>query len=97
MSNSKRALRRHHRARLNNYTHKIITSVWVWNNDTPDIRQWRVNRMRDNMKMCSCSGCCNKRNKRSYTKSWQCLTLQEIRQLDSEIDQWKEVDIPTAF
>ncbi len=92
MSSSKRALRRHHRARLNNRTRFIVTKVWYWAKwDEDNVQHW-VARSRDNMKRCSCSGCCNERNKRSWTKSWKRQTLQEMRMSDSELCQWEEYE-----
>jgi hypothetical protein len=96
MSNSKRAIRRHHRERLNRRTRHIITQVWSWMRSAKD-EDWADNfirRHRDNMsanRYCQCCG--NPRNKkRSWLKGYDRLTLQEQRQLDSEHDQLQEVD-----
>lgn len=89
MSNSKRSLRRHHRERLNKRARNIFLR-WTWTNWSEcDLVQY-VNRRRDNMQMCSCSSCCNNRSKKSWGNDR--LTLQELRELDNENDQWNEVD-----
>lgn len=83
MSNSKRALRRHHRDRLNKRAEFIISKVWYWFNpwNQNDLQHF-VNKRRDNMKGCSCWMCGNPRN------NWkERLTLQELKHLDSEKDQ----------
>ncbi len=93
MSNSKRALRRHHRERLNRRTAWILINTrWISYNDNDEDLWYRVNRRRDNMQVCSCRGCCNGRNKRSWSKQWKRLSLQEVRQLYCEQAQWDEVD-----
>lgn len=95
MSNSNRAIRRHHRERLNKRTRYIVTQVWYWNHESEDQVQYRVNKLRDNMctnRYCQCCG--NPRNKkRSWLKANQRLTLQEQRQLDCEKSQLNQVDI----
>lgn len=94
MSNSNRALRRHHRERLNKHTRFIVTKIWYWTKWDEEWVQHFIVRHRDNMcanRYCQCCG--NPRNKkRSWLKAYQRLTLQEQRQLDSEKAQMEEVD-----
>lgn len=90
MSNSKRAIRRHHRARLNKRARFIVTKTWSWADYNEDYIMWLVNRRRDNMQMCSCMSCGNPRHSGWHEE----LTMQEKKQLDSEKDQWNEVDNP---
>lgn len=87
MSIPKRSLRRHHRERLNNHARFIVTKVWNWARwEEKQILHW-VQRSRDNMKRCSCIGCCNQRHQWGKEQ----LTMQELRHLDSEKAQMDEV------
>lgn len=96
MSNSKRALRRHHRERLNNRTKKIILTHWYGSYDPhffEDLHQ-RAARRRDNMAMCSCWMCGNPR-RRSAGWNYDPFDLHEKRQREAERDQWIEVQSDT--
>lgn len=90
---SSRANRRHHRERLNKRTRKLLKSRSYfsmyslgWEEDI----EYSVNRRRDNLHGCSCYMCCNPRSRKSFAK--QKLTIQELKAIADERDQWLEVD-----
>lgn len=95
MSSSKRALRRHHRVRLNRRLYKILMPRdWLWHNtgwSYEDV-MYQVNRRRDNMQMCSCYSCGNPRHRMEGSR--ETLTMQEIREEEREKCDWEEVDNP---
>ena len=79
MNKTSRAIRRHHRERLirrcMNYT------ICSWNeNDTEQERYDRASRVVDNIKVCSCSMCCNSRRNDWQSKNER-LTIQERKEL----------------
>lgn len=91
---SQRAIRRHHRERLNKRTRYIFTKIQYWRNPwSEEDLVYHVNRHRDNMQInghCQC--CANVRNKkRSWLKARQRLTLQEIRESDRYSDDLLEL------
>lgn len=72
---SKRALRRHHRARLRQRAFKNL--LWGWEGVVPmsKIEDW-ARRRGDTWTICSCSSCGNPRNHGGFI--WPALTRQEI-------------------
>lgn len=87
MSNSKRAIRRHHRERLNRRTAFVLTKVQYWWNPQDDDLKYYVNRRRDNMQMCSCYACCNGRRQLNDR-----LPVKELRKNDDFFDQILEYE-----
>lgn len=85
MENTKRAVRRHHRARLLERTIDRLSISWKHVDDLTLFAAKRYN----NMKNCSCHMCCNERR-----NPWYCgeerLTLQERKAKDDYNDQMKE-------
>lgn len=91
----KRALRRHHRARMLERAYKCIKQTWYWypSYDTHREKEIRdvARRRRDNMQACSCSGCGNPRRAFGYKNQ---LTVAELRAEDSYKSQLQEIYDP---
>lgn len=85
MVESKRALRRHHRARLVKRETNRLSLTWTHIKDLTIF----VNKRYNNMKNCSCYLCCNER-RNPWLGGEERLTLQERRALDSYDDQMEE-------
>lgn len=80
MDKTSRAIRRHHRARMQRKAVRILQSFW---RPDPNWVKWSAPRWRDNLQKCSCASCGNQRN------AWwgdEC-TLAELRSEDSMEDQ----------
>ena len=82
MAKSKRALRRHHRARMLTRAENMLKD---WGEDKSRLT-WRAIRMYNNMQNCSCSMCCNERSN-PWLKNYDRLTMQEKKALDNYKDQ----------
>lgn len=87
---SKRALRRHHRARLKSRTRKILLNSYLFSIFNPgwtkDL-EYRVNIRWNNMQMCSCICCGNPRHR--YGRNFK--TMQELREVERENCDWLEL------
>lgn len=78
---SKRAIRRHHHARMRAHARFVLTKIWWHDESRADHRRWadhNIVRMADTMKRCSRPGCCGQMRK-AYGP-----TIQELRQIDQE-------------
>ncbi|MHA2403866.1 MAG: hypothetical protein ACXADH_12800 [Candidatus Kariarchaeaceae archaeon] len=93
--NKKRALRRFHNERMLRRSIRAIENNWYWSpedreNDRRSGWIYKIaRRRRDNMQVCSCSGCGNPR--RSWGKREDRLTMPEIKAEDSYLDQIQEI------
>lgn len=81
---SKRALRRHHRARMIAHAEKIQRRWWGLHEPTPEELRQAAVRLADNLAWCSCYSCGNPRRHFGFTvfgHNFEALTRQEIRHL----------------
>jgi len=81
-----RAQRRHDNARMYKRAERMVS---VWESD-PEHLEWRVRRIYNNMKNCSCWMCRNERNN-GWNSGRLSLTRQEQKAEDSFNDQLKEI------
>lgn len=74
-----RALRRHHRARMQRRAHKMMQE-WGWfsNFSSEEETHRYISRYRDNMAICSCYACRNQRH--NPWASTERLTMQERKE-----------------
>jgi hypothetical protein len=83
---NKRAVRRHHRERLNRRCRRVLRyfehSGW-----SAETIRFYINKRRDNMQCCSCHMCGNPRRK------WDEVTMQEKRNLEKFACDLIEVDM----
>lgn len=94
---TKRALRRHHRARMQRRAAKMLHQWWY--SSTPRFGsvsdEWfqkNVRRHRDNMAICSCSMCANPRHS-SWGGRTASLTMQERKEDERFVYELEELDI----
>ena len=81
-----RSQRRHDRRRMYN---RAVRMISVWESD-PEHLVWRVRRIFNNMKNCSCSMCCNERSNGWYSGK-DSLTRPEQRSLINFREQIEEI------
>lgn len=86
----KRALRRYHNDRMLKRAQKMIL-VWYWPPNTADSKEiyQSARRRRDNMQICSCTGCGNPRHG-IWSGRRERMTMPEIKAEDSFKDQLAE-------
>lgn len=98
----KRSLRRYHRARKQQHARKVMHgwfetllngyfSRYGWHGPAMSKEEFhaRVSKHRDNLAICSCSGCCSPR-RNPWLRNKEKLTLQERRNLDMFEDDMEE-------
>ena len=82
MKNMKRAIRRHHYARIKNNRRKLIDSQYWFDTFPEDVKNVVVCIMVNTPARCSCMGCGNPR------KHFNEVTLQERRSMLDFEDEW---------
>jgi len=91
--NRRRANRRFHTDRMFKHAYHVIKHSWFWSPEDKSNREdWiklMANRRRDNMQICSCSGCGNPRHG-MWSGRTERLTMAELRAEDSFEDQIEE-------
>lgn len=103
--NMKRALRRHHRARMQRRAYKKLFEDWYWifnwrgkiqEGDLDDEEKRKFHRIvsmhRDNLAICSCSACGNRRHS-GWASEKESLTMQERRQEERWKSELEELDL----
>jgi len=93
---SKRALRRHHRARMIAHVKRIQRRWWSGARFTEEELHQAALRLADNLAWCSCYSCGNPRRHFGFTvfgRSFEALTRQERRHLLDFHEQLRELDL----
>jgi hypothetical protein len=93
MDKNSRALRRFHRARMHARAIQMVQD-WYWYSEKLDPKELSISasKHRDNMCICSCSGCGNQRRNKWNSRKYR-LTVAERRNLAEFKEQLKEVDL----
>jgi len=85
--NKKRAFRRHQTQKKYKAALLLVRDRWYSDDYTTDQIHEQASRIRDNMKDCSCSMCCNPRHN-GWVSNAEQLTMQERRNFD-KYNQWE--------